>query len=151
MSKLDAASIKPGHHRSTKELNYFWKLLEKSWNFGVTAAVGSPDVACALSPVLSVSAAEREATDGWCGAAQCGLIINTVLCCRGALDGCCVTSARLNRCLSTFFFFIFFYDLHLSPPPASLLHLQSLSSQPGSPDSPPAVRVRGNNGSCERV
>lgn len=101
--------------------------------------MGSPDVACALSPVISVSAAEREATDGWCGAAQCGLIINSVLCCRGALDACCVTSARLNRCLSSFFFFLSFFLLR--PPPlstvCSLLHLQSLPSRPGSPPTLP--------------
>lgn len=133
--------------RSTKELNYFWKLLEKSWN-----SASRPQWDRRMSPVLSAQLFlcqwQREATDGWCGVAQCGLIINSVLCCRGALDGCCMTSMRLNWCLSSFFFFFTTStSLHRLQPP----HLQSLPSQRGSPDSPPAVHVRGNNGSCECV
>lgn len=93
--------------------------------------MGTPDVACALSPVISVSVAERGATDGWSGAAQCGLIINSVLCCCGAVDGCCVTSVQLNRWFFSPLSDSSFYNLHLSPPSAD-----SSSPSPVPPVSP---------------
>lgn len=90
-----------------------------------------------MSPVLSAQLFlcqwQREATDGWCGVAQCGLIINSVLCCRGALNGSCLTSVGLNWCLSSFSFSFFktYTSLHrlcllisslssLSPAPPTL-------------------------------
>lgn len=124
--------------RSTKELNYFWKLLEKSWN-----SASRPQWDRRMSPVLSAQLFlcqwQREATDGWCGVAQCGLIINSVLCCRGALDGCCMTSVRLNWCLSSFFFF-------LQPPPLSTVCSLLISSLSRLSAAPPTLPQRCTSG-----
>lgn len=116
--------------RSTKELNYFWKLLEKSWN-----SASRPQWERRMSPVLSAQLFlcqwQRGATDGWSGAAQCGLIINSVLCCRGA--GCCVTSVHLNRCFFLFLTPLFTTSTSLHHLQTPHLHLPSLQSHPGSP------------------